>query len=815
MRRYGFVKGRQPMGRWKLVFVAVILLIACVLLIPYGLRRLNSYQTDGTLVLPGLKKSVTVTRDEKGMPYIRADSPEDALVAQGFVTAQDRLFQMQLMRMVAQGRISELAGERGRRMDIRMRTIGIHRIAKKHAAKLNEETRRFFQRYVDGVNAFIKTRPEEIPLEFKLAGIRAEPWAVSDSLSVAYFMCWDTSGNIQHEIVAQMLVDKLGLQKAKELFPINVNPDDPAIKPAAAALKEHPPTGRLNLIADKAIQDYLTERPLAIGSNNWALAPRLSRSGKPIVADDPHLDPRILPGIWYPCGLITPDFRAVGVTIPAVPAMAVGRNEYVAVGVTNSYGDSQDLYVETVDPKDTGRYLEGKKSFPFKIVEETLRIKDPDAADGFRKEKLRIRFTRRGPVISGLFPEPGTGKVITLRWAPAETMGPELGLDGLLRARSVGEVRDALRKVNLIMLNFVFADKAGNIGWHTSGRLPIRSPGDGAIPHVVVDSEDNWTGWIPFDKMPHLYNPGRGWVGTCNHYVVTKDYPYYYSSYAAGSYRYRRLKELLSKPHVTSAADNWQFQRDIVNLMAKQIAPVIARALKTDNRTEKMGRILAQWDFRDDKDKAAPLVFQAVYNAFAVLVFRDELGPKLTRIMLGNRNFWYERLQQMVLGGTSPWFDNIATKGHAETRDELFIQAALQVGKTLEKSLGADPEAWSWGELHQIEFLNPIRRSGFGKSLLGGGRYPMGGSCETLYRAMYDFNKPYAVTVAASLRMVADLGDDEKVLAVLPGGVTGRTFEPHQKDQIRVYMNGDKVYWWFSDRSIKEHSKTTQVLKPE
>jgi penicillin amidase len=803
------------MGRSKYLLFAVILVVVALLAVPYGLRRLNGYRADGTLVLPGLKKPVTVTRDEKGMSFIRAGNLDDALLAQGFVTARDRLFQMQLVRMIAQGRISELAGDRGKGLDIRMRTIGIHRIAKKHAGILNEKTRRFFQKYVDGVNAFIKTRPEEIPLEFKLAGIRAEPWTVADSLSVAYFMCWDTSGNIQHEITAQMLIDKLGPRKAEELFPINLNPDDPQRKPAAAASYESPRKARLNLIADRALRGYLAHGPLAIGSNNWAVAPRLSKSGKPIVADDPHLDPRILPGVWYPCGLITPEFRIVGVAVPGIPAMVIGRNEHVAVGVTNSYGDSQDLYIETVDPKDPGRYLEGEKSLPFKVIEETLRIKDGNSKDGFRKEKHKIRFTRRGPVISGLFPGPGTDKVITMRWAPAETMGPELGLDGLLRARSADDVRDVLKKVNLIMLNFVFADKEGNIGRHTSGKLPIRSPGCGAIPHAVTDSGDTWKGWIPFDEMPHMYNPDRGWVGTCNHYLVGKDYPYYYSSYASGSYRYRRLKELLDKPGARSAEDHRQFQRDKMNLMAAKIAPVMARALKADDRTKEMARILARWDFRDDKDKAAPLVFQAVYNTFATLVFRDELGPQLTLIMLGNRNFWYERLQSMVLAGESPWFDNRDTKDRVETRDELFVQAALDVREKLGKALGADPAKWTWGEVHQIEFVNPIRRSGFGKSLLGGGRYPMGGSSETLYRAMYDFGKPYGVTVPASLRMVADLGDDEKVLAVLPGGVVGRSFEPHQKDQIPAYMNGDKVCWWFSDGEIERHAKSEQVLKPK
>jgi penicillin G amidase len=770
---------------------------------------LNSFQTEGTLVLPGLKAPVTVLRDEKGMAYIYAQDMHDAIMAQGFVTAQDRLFQMELTRLIATGRICEMAGEEARPLAIRMKTIGFLRNAKKHAAMLEPETRALIQKYLDGVNAFIQLRPKEHHLEFKLAGIKPTPWTIEDSLAVCYLMGWNSAANLDTEIVAQMLVEKLGPEKVKEIFPLNLNPDEVPGPTLRTAASEWIPLG---LEKDRDLLAYLKDRSYALGSNNWSVGSRLSAGGKPIVANDPHLDARILPGPWYPSGLITPQFRAVGANIAGLPGIVVGKTSYTAFGVTNAYGDAQDLYVETVDAKDPDRYMEGDTSLPFQIIEETLVIKDKNAPQGFREEKVKIRLTRRGPVVSGVLSSLKTDKVVTLRFAPFEIMDPCVGLHLFLTARSVEETARALEHFNIICLNFVFADREGNIGWHVSGNIPIRSRGDGTIPFVVTNSEDNWVGYIPFDELPHSRNPERGWVGTCNHMTITKDYPYYYSSHLSPSYRYERLKQLLEAPNPKTAENHWQYQRDTVNLMAKRIAPLMAKALLAHEETKAMGEILSRWDYRDDPDKAAPAIFQAAYRRFALLVFQDELGDDLAKTMLDDWYFWEERLQAMVLEGTSPWFDNVKTDNVKEARDELFYQAGLKVGQELGSSIGKDPQQWLWGKIHQMEFVSPIRRKGFGKGLVGGGSHPAPGSCETLYRGIYNFNEPFGVTTSASLRMVADLSDEDKILAILPGGVCGRLFHPHTKDQVEAFMNGDKVYWWFSDKAIKEHSRAVLTL---
>ncbi len=777
-----------------------------------GCACLNDYQTTGQLQLAGLKAPARVVRDEKGMAYIYADNLGDAFLALGFVTAQDRLFQMELTRLVAAGRISELAGAKALPLDRRMRTIGIYRLAARHAAMLEAESRGLLDAYVAGVNTYISAHADSHHLEFKLSGRQPEPWTVSDALSVLYYMSWTSSANIETEIVAQMLIARLGLSRAQDLFPVNINPDEITppvahpIKPSAAAI--------VDPSIDARIIGYLAAAHPGIGSNSWVTGPRYAANARPVVANDPHLDGRILPGPWYPCGLITPKMRIVGAHIPGIPAMPVFRSEHLAVGLTNAYGDVQDLYIETLDPMDEDRYMEGQRSRPFAIIEETLRYRDEEAPGGLAEEKFTVRATRRGPIVSGVFNALGDEQVISLRWAAAEATQPRFRIFDAMQARSVEAFQEAIRDWYAISLNFVSADSQGNIGWIASGRLPVRANGDGTVPLAVVDGSDNWTDWIPFAQMPQALNPPKGWIGNCNHKTVSTDYPYYYSSYFSPSYRYRRLRSLMRPERPLSIDDHYAFQRDTLNRMAERLAPILATALKQCDDTRELGKILDRWNFRDDPDHVGPTVFHAVYNRLALRVFADDLGPDGARIMLDVWYFWQERFQQMVESGHSPWFDDIRSTDHKEGLADMICIAGRDALVMLVDRFGNDPRRWRWGRAHTIEFVNPVRREGFGKGLLGGGRHPAAGSVETLHRGIYKFENPFDVRVSATLRMVADLGDAHKVLAVLGGGVTGRTFHPHADDQIEAFMRGDTRFWWFSDAQIKAHTRSELELMP-
>ena len=373
--------------QWKYQFVLLLILS---LFLFSGCAGLNRYRTDGNLILKLLDAPVKVVQDEKGMAYVYADSLDDAMRALGYVDTQGRLFQMTLTRFFAEGRICELAGEKAKELDVRHRTLGLHRQAIKHAGMREPEARRFFQNYVDGINAYIQTGQDSFPLEFKLAELSPERWTIADSLALLYFMSWDTSANLKTEIVAQMLIEKLGRQTARAIFPLVVNPDDD-VPPADAAFSY--PVAPIDIQSDKLLLGFLEDGSHEMGSNNWAAGPAMSAGGKPVVCNDPHLETRILPGSWYPAGFFTPEYRIVGGHIP------------------------------------------------------------------------------------GLAPD-------------AHFLQPVCGHRHCQCLR-------ALAQANIIMLNVAFADTDGKIGWHVSGRLPIRSDEDGTVPFVVTDGRDNWRGFVP------------------------------------------------------------------------------------------------------------------------------------------------------------------------------------------------------------------------------------------------------------------------------------------------------------------------------
>ncbi len=794
----------------RILFLCIVLFIAGTAFYFYA-PKLNDFQVTGSLQLPGLSDPVTVSRDEKGMAYITARNQDDLWMAQGFVTAQDRLFQMQVTRLFAQGRISELAGDEGIDSDIRYRTIGLHRMAKEHAAILDRPVRNFLQAYVNGVNAFIDNCPEDIHLEFKLAGISPEKWEIADSLTLLYFMGYSTAANMEAEIISQMLLNTLGHEKALTLLPVNINPDD------------YSDTGQLPLINEASavpvpldtsrLLAYTRGRALHTSSNNWVTGPGPAKTDLPVLAGDPHMDTRILPGVWYPVGLECPGIHAVGANIAGLPGMAIGRTGSVAFAMTNSYGDIQDLYIETPDPENPDHYIEGLTSVPFEIIRETMKIKDKKSKSGFRTEPVTIRTTRRGPVLSGFHPGLDSEEVTTFRFAPAESMTPEIGLLQMLSASDAHELDNALKKVSMLCLNWVFADTKGNIGYRASGKIPVRHNGDGIFPHRVTGSLDNWYGFIPDDQMPHSMNPDKKWIGTSNHKTIPHDYPYYYSSYAAPTYRYRRVRELMiSYPEKTGDAF-FGFQKDNKNLMAADIAPVMAKVLLANEDTRVLGKILSDWNFRDHRDLAAPAVFHQVYDLFAWKVFQDDLGHDNARIFLSSWYYWQERLGQMILEDSSPWFDDITTD-RIETRDDLIHAAGLAAMEKLTALLGDNPKTWQWGKIHTLTLTSPLRRKGPGASLLGTGAMPSGGSGETLNRANYEYNDPFKVTFSDSLRMVTDLSDQDKIIGIIPGGVTGRVFHPHQKDQVDPFMKGEKRYWWFSPEKVKEHEQSRLELTP-
>lgn len=803
--------------KW-ILWALVALLFAAILAVFLLLRASGHPKVDGELKLAGLSAPVKVLRDELGVPYIFAGNTPDLLRAQGFVTAQNRLMQMELFRATWRGELAATFGADALPSDIRMRVLGMRRNGDRHAAKLDASARAYLQAFADGVNAYVQDHGGDHPIELKVAGLKPGPWSVADLVTLVHFIHYTHSTNFKAEIVGQKLIDKLGPARAKEIMPLTVNPDwtgsPAALKTSAAragALGE--PLGvqwAHLLVAPETLNHQ------GLGSNNWAVGPSRSASGKAMVANDPHLDSRILPGYWHPVGLFTPEIQAVGAALPGMPGILVGRTKHVAFGVTNAYGDVQDVYIETLDPADKNRYLQGGKSTPFTVVEETIRIKDKAAPGGVREQPLRIRYTVRGPVISD---HPGLGsggdKVLVLRSTDAEVLGPVLGIEGLLTAPDAAAFDREVQKIDLMMFNFVFGDDKGSIGHRATGAVPVRAGADGSLPRVApADGSDDWTGYIPKDRMPGMIDPARAWVGTGNHDTTPKDYPWYYTNYVAPDYRYRRMGQVLGSAKQMTVADHWKLMMDDRNLQSDPLRAAIVAALKDDPAQRDLAELLAKWDGVDRAEQAAPLVYQAMYREIAIGTFQNKLGDEVTRDLLSTWYFWQQRFDALAATPDSPWFDDPRTPDKRETLADVIRAAAPRARAGIEAVQGKDPAAWSWGKVHTLRFVSPLRRNGAGQELVGGLTVPRSGSGETLNRGVYDFQKPFDVNFFDSMRMVADFGDPDKIEAVVAGGVSERHFQPHQNDQARILVSGERRSWWFNPAKAEAAAKSTLTLKP-
>ncbi|MBN8280477.1 MAG: penicillin acylase family protein [Gammaproteobacteria bacterium] len=772
-------------------------------------RYVDRYQHDGTARLPVLKAPVRVVRDEQGIPYIFAATLDDALRAQGWVTAQDRGFQLEVERYLASGRLAELVGESALSSDIELRLAGIARHARRQAAILAPADRRFIELYLEGLNAYVATRADERQFGFGLLGIEPRPWTVDDVVTVLLFLSWQSSVNLKAELVAQELLDRLGPDRAAALAQVTINPDDGGTTGLAP-----PPRLAATAIGLRADDSWFPtgQRPLEFGSNQWVVSGSRSARGAPVVVNDPHLDARTLPGIWHPVGLITPGFRAVGAAGPGVPGLGVGRTSHIAYGVTNAYGDVVDLFIETEDPARPGNYLEGDRSYPFEVIDETIKVRKRPGGSEFREVPLRIRLTHRGPVISDHGMGVASGKLLSMRWSATEAMQADMGAFALFTAPDVDAARRAIGK-STSPFNYVIADTAGNIAHATGGRIPVRLRGDGSRPVAITDGTDPWAGFVPWDAMPGQVNPARGWVGNSNQRTVAKDFPTPYSTYFSASWRYRRLMELMASKPVFTAEDHWAFMRDTRNMMAVRIAPLMSAALTAHEDTRQAGKILAAWNHQDDAGAAAPAIFQSVYRHFARRTFEDDLGPELAGRYLGSYYLWHERLALLLDDPDSDWFDDQRTADR-ETRDDLFHRAAQDALAELEPVLGADLGRWQWGGIHTITFFSPLVPGKAAAGLLGGGTHPKEGSGETLNRATFKFDKPYDATSIASMRFVADLGDPDKLMAVVTGGASGRQFDPHVMDQTAAWLDGAPRYWWFSNAAIEQHKVSELTLEP-
>lgn len=781
----------------------ISILIVLVLIIIAGslyFSTVNNFKREGRFQISKNDFPINIHRDENGIAYIFAKNKADAIRGQGFVMAQDRLFQIEFYRALIKGEGASLAGNSMLQSDIKMRVLDLVGNAERHYQFLDEETKQTLKWYCEGFNGYLNVAKDEFPLELSLLDIEPSPLTPEEIVSVTHFVGLFHSQNMEDEVLSLNLAARTDL--ASKLLPLSVNLD--RTKPLDFTT-DSTIIGFLN--NNKTEYQQLSDPFMAhpkLGSNNWAISGEKSASGKPILSNDPHVDSRLLPGMFYPIGLFCPEFKAVGIATPGIPGLLSGRNEFVSFGVTNAYGDSQDLFIE--ETQGDFYKFNGEKT-AFETRTETIEVKDSTSVE------IEIRSTKNGPVISD-FPVFNilTDDVVSLRWSLAETKSNSIGFERLLETKNTFEFREVLKGMDNVFFNYAIADVDGNIAHQATGLVPVRAEGRGEVPSKA-NQGDTWLGFIPKDSLPHMVNPDRGWIGTANNDTRADDYPYYYSNHFSPYYRYQRITEVLSENKKFTTEDLWELILDVKNKQAEVFSPVLASALKQEKSTQGLAKLLEEWDCNEEIDSVGAAVYNVLYNELLYLVMNDELPDELEDMYWENVYYWNQRVDDFILS-QHEFIDNKNTP-EAETRTDLIIEAGLKTKALLTERLGKNQDNWTWGRIHSIHFVSPLRPEGFGSDLLGAELWPKAGSNQTLNRGAFVKNtdREFETSWFSSFRMVADMSDDEKIIGILAGGSAARVFHPYYKSQLEKWKTGDWIPYWISKEKILEHSEFKLTLE--
>jgi len=723
-------------------------------------------ELDGTYVLPGIAGQVRIVRDANGVPHIYAETYEDAMFGLGFVHAQDRLYQMESQRRLGAGRVSEIAGSATLSIDRTMRVLGLYRRARVDYGALQPATRHAVDSYTAGVNAYLLRRREKLPPEFLAIG-EPDPWAPADSLVWGKLMAMSLSTGWREKLVRAIFFQKLGPERAAAFFPSYPASGPVTLAPNRASIPSELPL--------RALWDALPDMAKRGGlSNQWVVNGARTDTGKPILANDPHLSLDV-PSLWYLVRIEVPGYKLSGASVPGVPGIIIGHNGHIAWGVTTSYIDTEDLVIERADPQQPGHYVTPDGGLPFTTRNETIRVRfGNDVA-------LTVRETRHGPVLDDalgarLRPtmEPGTMLALRAPWlAPGDTTAD--ALIGINRAKNWDEFGAALSRFVGPVQNFVYADIAGNIGYYVPGRIPARREDtDRGLPRPGWTESRATVPYIPFAEMPHAFNPPRGVIVNANNRIAGADYPYFLSRQWGDHYRAARIEELLAREGKQSAETSAALQGDKVSLMARDLLRFMM-AIPPDKlpdaaTTARALSLLQAWDGTMDRDRAEPLIFTAWLVALNRRLYADELG-EWGADFVGLR----PDVVKLILTEHKDWCDDGTTQAVESCVDVLGL-ALNDALKWIEDRYGRDVSKWRWGAAHKAEMRHRLFSvlpviGGFGTLSIetdGDGR-----TVNKQDMNVRDPRSPYASRHGAGVRAIytlADLDDSRFILSTGPSG---------------------------------------------
>ncbi|MCP2364612.1 penicillin amidase [Nonomuraea thailandensis] len=815
------------------VLLALVLVLAGVVV--YTVRK-SFPQVDGSLRLPGLTGNVEIYRDKSGIPHIYADSAADLFMAQGFVHAQDRFFEMDFRRHLTAGRLSELFGASTLGNDKALRTMGWRRVAEQEVPELAQETRDYLDAYAKGVNSWLSANPNasDRSLEYSILKLQGgggtpEKWTPVDSVAWLKAMAWDLRSNVEDEIDRALALTRLPRERVEQLYP--GYPYDrhlPIVNEGTLLQGRFDQRAEPRLRGNRALADAagtLADVPSTmstadrsgVGSNSWVISGEYTTSGRPLLANDPHLSAQ-LPSVWYQAGLhcrkITEacPYDVTGFTFSGVPGVIIGHTDKIAWGFTNLGPDVADLFLEQVDG-DT--YLYKGSRLPLETRQEKIKVA------GGKTVTITVRSTRHGPLINEVIPtaEPsGEANAVALQWT---ALTPGRTADAVFALNKAGDWQEFKAAASLFDVpsqNLVYADTSGKIGYQAPGRIPVRAGGDGAWPVPGWTGEYDWNpAPVPYDQLPSVEDPADGFIVTANNAVIdperykpllTKDWSYGYRSE-----RIRTLiKEAIKKGPIDAAVMS-EIQQDTHNGFAGTLVPALMR-VDLAGPSVQARDLLKEWDGEQGTGSAAAAYFNAVWRHVLTLTFDDDL-PEPARPTGGDR--WYEVVRRLLEAPQDPFWDDTTTRNLTETRDDILRQALASAHQELADRLGTDVKAWRWGDLHQLELVHDsLGTSGIApvEALFNRGPLRVAGGKDAVNATGWNVQSGYGITAVPSMRMVVDLSDLDKSRWINLTGASGHAFHDNYWDQAEAWARGDLLPMWSRPESVRKAAVHTLKLTP-
>ncbi|MCF8357559.1 MAG: penicillin acylase family protein [Prolixibacteraceae bacterium] len=798
------------MRKFKLILK--IILFVLIIAVIAGYLFLNHVKTkaipdyNATIDLENMVDEVTVYRDQYAIPHIYAQNETDLYRAVGYVMAQDRLWQMDLIRRITTGRLSEVLDPGLVEADRMFRALDFSGKTEKVLKKTDPKILECFDAYCDGVNQYIEANKKKLPFEFTLLGYKPEPWERVHIGNMIGYMAWDLSMSWNIEVTLYKISKQVDEEKFMELIPDMDYQKTPIFPDFMKNNSELEFQTAFNEI-EKAIKSLGFE--VFSGSNNWAVSGKKSESGYPMLANDMHLG-LMAPGIWYQMHqVVEGGLNVTGVVLPGQPFVVCGHNSDIAWGMTNVMLDDIDFYLETLNPENENQYLLDGEWKELKVVEETISVKGED-----EPVVVENKFTHRGPVISDF--KNISDRAISMAWVGNGFSNEILTVYRFNRATNWDEFREAASHFTSIAQNIAYADKKGNIGLQVCAGVPIRE-GNPALIYPGDTSLYDWKGIVPFDELPYSYNPESGMVSSANNRTVGDDYQYYISYWYDLPNRIERIREMLSAKEKLSVDDFKAIQCDQLSVFARKFTPVFVRALEgTDlNEMEKQAlKILKNWDFVMGKNEAASLIFEKIYNNLMKGVFHDELGDELYEQLIAQDLVPSYLLDKIRITRTSAWLDDVTTSEKIETLDDNICKAFSLTVSNYSEELSADPASWEWGRLHILELNHPMGSNKMVRKLFGVNRgpYSVGGSYHTVCPYSYPMDKEFIANHGASERHIFTCGNWDESETVIPTGTSGIPASRFYCSQTDMYINNEYHADLFTMKAVKQGAKFKTLL---